>query len=52
MNDFISNGYAERVPKEEINLNNGHKWYIPHHGVYHLRSQENFELILMAAQNS
>ena len=35
INEIIENGYAERVPEEELNSDNGHVWYIPHHGVYH-----------------
>ena len=34
MSEVIENGYAERVPSEELSLDNGRIWYIPHHGVY------------------
>ena len=30
---MISSGYAERVPQNEITLNDGTVWYIPHHPV-------------------
>ena len=33
MNDLLVNGYAEKIPDSEVKLNNGHEWYIPHHGV-------------------
>ena len=33
MEDTINNGHAEKVPPEELSLNNGRIWYIPHHGV-------------------
>ena len=32
---MIEKDYAERVPSEELSLDNGRVWYIPHHGVYH-----------------
>jgi hypothetical protein len=35
MNDHIEKKYAERVPEQELSTNDGHTWYIPHHGVYH-----------------
>ena len=35
MNDLIKKKYAERVPEQELSSNDGHAWYIPHHGVYH-----------------
>lgn len=38
MAEVIDRGYAERVPAEEIPLNNGQVWYIPHHGVTTPRS--------------
>ncbi|XP_071959793.1 uncharacterized protein [Antedon mediterranea] len=33
MDELLTKGYAERVPPDEI-IQDGHKWYIPHHGVY------------------
>ena len=35
MQENIKNGFAEKVPKEEVSDKNKHVWYIPHHGVYH-----------------
>ena len=35
MADIVAKGYARKVPLEQINLQNGNVWYIPHHGVYH-----------------
>ncbi|CAI5670611.1 unnamed protein product [Oreochromis niloticus] len=35
MNELLAKGYAEKVPEEEIDRNDGKLWYIPHHGVYH-----------------
>ena len=34
VSDTINNGYAERVPEEELGLKNGCVWYLPHHGIY------------------
>ncbi|XP_043209587.1 uncharacterized protein LOC122374727 [Amphibalanus amphitrite] len=31
----LEKGYAEKVPSEELELDDGRVWYIPHHGVYH-----------------
>ena len=35
MKDLTEKGFAERVPVSELHLEDGHVWYIPHHGVYH-----------------
>ncbi|XP_064622351.1 uncharacterized protein LOC135484646 [Lineus longissimus] len=35
MDGLLKNGFAERVPEDELDMNNGKIWYIPHHGVYH-----------------
>ena len=35
MADIVTKGYARKVPLEQMNLQNGNVWYIPHHGVYH-----------------
>ena len=34
MSEIISNGYAETVPEQELDLKEGRVWYLPHHGVY------------------
>jgi len=39
MSDIIKKGYAEKVPPEDLQLENGKIWYIPHHGVYHKRKK-------------
>ena len=31
MSEVIEKGYTERVPSEELSLDNGRIWYIPHH---------------------
>ncbi|XP_041349189.1 uncharacterized protein LOC121368518 [Gigantopelta aegis] len=35
MSKVVKCGYAEQVPKEELERLDGRVWYIPHHGVYH-----------------
>lgn len=35
MDNLIQNGFAETVPGTELNQNDGHEWFIPHHGIYH-----------------
>jgi hypothetical protein len=35
MDEVVSKGYAEKVPWEELDGEDGRKWYVPHHGVYH-----------------
>lgn len=35
MNDPFANGYAERVPGNELQNKDHSTWYIPYHGVYH-----------------
>jgi len=35
MEDVLRKGYAEKVPQEQLQRNDGQVWYIPHHGVYH-----------------
>ncbi len=35
MEKLIEKGYAESVPPQEINRNDGRVWYIPHHAVRH-----------------
>lgn len=37
MSKMISKGYAEEVPSESKDRNDGKVWYIPHHGVHHPR---------------
>ena len=33
MQKFLDQGYAERVPGEQLQLGDGSVWYLPHHGV-------------------
>ena len=33
INQMIDRGYAERVPENELLINDGSVWYLPHHPV-------------------
>ena len=45
MSDLIENNYAEKVPETEIGNEDGSTWYIPHHGVYHLKKPEKIRVV-------
>ncbi|XP_035986832.1 uncharacterized protein LOC118560169 [Fundulus heteroclitus] len=40
MYEMLANGYAERVPTEQLARCDGRVWYIPHHGVYHPKKKK------------
>ena len=40
MQATLDKGYAEPVPAEELNLQNGRVWYIPHHSTVHRTKQK------------
>lgn len=35
MSNVITNGYAVKVPEQDLDRDDGKVWYLPHHGVYH-----------------
>ena len=45
MAEIIDRGYAEKVPAEDIPLNNNQVWYIPHHGVYHPKKPDKIRVV-------
>ena len=45
MAEIIERGYAERVPAEDIPLNDGQVWYIPHHGFYHPKKNDKIRVV-------
>ena len=49
MSEIIEKGYAERVPPEELSLDNGRIWYIPHHGVYHPKKPGKIRVVFDAS---
>ncbi|XP_062566787.1 uncharacterized protein LOC134229094 [Saccostrea cucullata] len=40
MDKIISEGYARKVPIEDLNQDDGHVWYLPHHGVLHPKKKK------------
>lgn len=40
MSEMLANGYAERVPTDQLARCDGRVWYIPHHGVYHPKKKK------------
>ena len=39
LENVIEDGFAERVPLETLRRTDGKVWFIPHHSVYHKKSQ-------------
>ncbi len=37
LDDVINNGFAEKVPQNELRAGEDSVFYIPHHGIYHPR---------------
>ncbi|XP_076086068.1 uncharacterized protein LOC143056790 [Mytilus galloprovincialis] len=44
MDDLITKGFAEKVKPSQSD-NEGHVWYIPHHGVYHPQKPEKVRVV-------
>ncbi len=40
LSEVLNKGFAERVPREQLQGKEGNIWYIPHHGVYHLKKKK------------
>lgn len=38
--DVINKGYAEAIPQDQLQRDDGKVWYIPHHGVYHPKKKK------------
>ena len=49
MTDVIEKGLAERVPKGELERQDNHVWYIPHHGVYHPKTPGKIRVVFDAS---
>ncbi|CAG2252827.1 unnamed protein product [Mytilus edulis] len=45
MSKIIEKGYAEPVPTEDVDRNDGKVWYLPHHGVYHAKKQDKIRVV-------
>lgn len=35
LSDVLEKGYAEKVPEDQLDRDDGKVWYVPHHGVFH-----------------
>ena len=49
MSDIIRQGYAEKVPLEEIN--GTESWYLPHHGTYHKKKKEKIRVVFFIVEH-
>ena len=49
MRDYIKKGHAEKVPKDELELNNGKVSYLPHHLVTHRLKPEKVRVVFNCA---
>ena len=45
MSKIIGKGYAEQVPPQQVNRNDGRVWYLPHHGIYHPKKPEKIRVV-------
>lgn len=45
MQELLRNGHAEKVPEQDIIPQDGHVWYIPHHGVYHPQKPDKIRVV-------
>ena len=45
MEDVIDNGFARKVPVDQIKREDGRLWYIPHYAVYHPRKQDKVRVV-------
>ncbi len=49
MQDYFDKRHAERIPKDELKLNNGKVWYLPHHPVTHRLKPEKVRVVFDCA---
>ena len=47
---ILGKGYAEAVIEEELSRNDAKLWYLPHHGVYHLKKNKLLVVFRCAAK--
>ena len=47
MQDYIDKGHAERVPEEELEVNNGKVWYLPHQPVTHRLKPQKVRVVFL-----
>ena len=49
IHDYISKGYAQRVPKEELDVDGKPLWYLPHHAVFNLKKSGKLRVVFDCA---
>ena len=42
---YLDNEYAEKIPKEDLHVENKPVWYLPHHGVIHPHKPEKLRVV-------
>ena len=45
MEDLVVKGYAQKVPKEDVDCKAGSSWYLPHHPVMHPRKPDKMQVV-------
>ena len=45
MSEMMKNGYAEKVPPDQMKGEEERVWYLPHHGVYHPQKPEKLRVV-------
>ena len=45
LEEVISAGYAEEVPRNVLDRSDGKVWFIPHHGVYHPKKPDKIRVV-------
>ena len=49
IHDYITKGYAERVPEEELDVDGKPLWYLPHHAVFNPNKPANLRVVFDCA---
>ncbi|XP_062588283.1 uncharacterized protein LOC134249947 [Saccostrea cucullata] len=45
MDKILQKGYAEPVPEDELNEEDGRIWFLPHHGIYHPKKPNKIRVV-------
>ena len=45
IDDLLEKDYARQVPEEEMEMNNGKLWYLPHQGVTHPKKLDKVRIV-------
>ena len=49
IHDYISKGYAQQVPKEELDIDGKPLWYLPHHAVFNANKPGKLRVVFDSA---